>query len=481
MHVAPHALTSLPTDRWWSPKGLLALLSLLLAMTVWVMGLKESLSRDSVAPALSLQQQEKAVLAAPALPPSLQPLLAGADPLDQLLTTLLEVPLDRLDDRQRLLLAALTRDEAERTAALALPLETEALQPLQQALASVKPTTTPSTPEQPSTQQPATRLSDAHVQLLRDPALDPLLRQLSCEALGGTRERCTNPDAAVAAVRATQRLLLAELLPIGALLIGAVLLLHHLWMRFRGALPPWPPLLGPLLSPIDMTILVAGGFVLLGEVLLPALVSPVIAVLSLGQKGALGQAIGVLLGYVILSVPPLVILRSQLGTLSDVTVPDGGWLQWRLQPWGRALLQGGRGWLMVMPPVVFTGWLMGRLLGDQGGSNPLLEMVLRSDNPLALVLLALTAVVFAPLFEELVFRGVLLPVLARVLGLGWGVFLSGLVFAVAHLSIGELPPLLVLGIGLALLRLSTGRLLPCVVMHACWNAATFLNLILLGS
>ena len=435
-------------------------------MIVWVMGLRDSLSRDSVAPALSLQQQEKAVLAASALPPSLQPLFAGAAPSDQLLQALLEVPLDRLDDRQRLLLAALTRDEAERAAALALSLDNQALQPLQQALATANPSTT---------------LSDAHDQLLRDPALDPLLRQLSCEALGGSRERCINAEDADAAVRASQRLLLAEVLPIGALLLGALLLLRHLWMRFRGAITPWPPLVGPLLSPIDMTILVAGGFVLLGEVVLPAVVSPLIAVLSLGQPGALGQAIGVLLGYITLSVPPLAILRSQLGTLSDEAVPDGGWLQWRLQPWGRALLQGGRGWLMVMPPVVFTGWLMGRLLGDQGGSNPLLEMVLRSDNPLALVLLALTAVVLAPLFEELVFRGVLLPVLARGLGRGWGVFLSGLVFAVAHLSIGELPPLLVLGIGLALLRLSTGRLLPCVVMHACWNAATFLNLILLGS
>ena len=435
-------------------------------MTFWVWFLTDSLSRDSVAPALSLQQQEKAVLAAPALPPSLQPLLAGAEPSDQLLQALLDVPLDRLDDRQRLLLAALTRDEAVRTAALALPLENQALQPLQQALASMKPSMT---------------LSDAHDQLLRDPALDPLLRHLSCEALGGSRERCTNPEDAEAALLATRRLLLAELLPIGALLIGAVLLVRHLWMRWRGALPPWPPLLGPLLSSVDLAILVAGGFVLLGGVVLPAVVSPVIALLSLGQAGALGQAIGVLLRYITMATPPLAILRIQLDTLSADNVPDGGWLQWRLQPWGRALLQGVRGWLMVMPPVVFTGWLMGRLLGDQGGSNPLLEMVLRNDSTMALVLLALTAVVLAPLFEELVFRGVVLPVLVRDLGRGWGVCLSGLVFAVAHLSIGELPPLLVLGMGLALLRLSTGRLLPCVVMHACWNAATFVNLILLGS
>jgi membrane protease YdiL (CAAX protease family) len=53
------------------------------------------------------------------------------------------------------------------------------------------------------------------------------------------------------------------------------------------------------------------------------------------------------------------------------------------------------------------------------------------------------------------------------------------VFALAHLSIGELAPLTVLGIGLGLLRLRGGRLLPCVLMHALWNGITFLNLLLL--
>ena len=136
---------------------------------------------------------------------------------------------------------------------------------------------------------------------------------------------------------------------------------------------------------------------------------------------------------------------------------------------------------MVMPPVILTVWIIGTLVGDQGGSNPLLELVFRSRDPLAQFLLAITAVVLAPLFEEVVFRGVLLPVLGNVLGRGWGVIISALVFAVAHLSIGELPPLLVLGLGLAMLRLSTGRLFPCVVMHSLWNAFTFANLVLLGA
>ena len=137
------------------------------------------------------------------------------------------------------------------------------------------------------------------------------------------------------------------------------------------------------------------------------------------------------------------------------------------------------GWLMVTPVVMLTGWLLVKIVGDPGGSNPLLELVLGSRDPLALVLLAFTAVVLAPLFEELIFRGALLPVLADRLGAITGVVLSALLFGLAHISIGELAPLTVLGIGLALVRLSTGRLFPCVLMHALWNAITFVNLLLL--
>ena len=98
----------------------------------------------------------------------------------------------------------------------------------------------------------------------------------------------------------------------------------------------------------------------------------------------------------------------------------------------------------------------------------------------SVILLLVTTVVFAPLFEELVFRGALLPVLAQAYGRGLGVIVSALVFALAHLSVGEFPPLVVLGLGLAFVRLSSGRLFPCVLMHSLWNGVTFINLILLG-
>ena len=113
------------------------------------------------------------------------------------------------------------------------------------------------------------------------------------------------------------------------------------------------------------------------------------------------------------------------------------------------------------------------------GQQSLLELVLGSRDPLALALLAFTAVVLAPLFEETIFRGALLPVLARRFGVLPGVLLSGLLFGMAHISVGELAPLTVLGIGLGVLRMSSGRLLPSVLMHGTWNAITFFNLLLL--
>jgi hypothetical protein len=186
----------------------------------------------------------------------------------------------------------------------------------------------------------------------------------------------------------------------------------------------------------------------------------------------------VLLLYLGLMAAPLLILAWMLPPFSQR--PSGGWLQWHLRPIAPALAQAAASVLMVLPCVALSSWLIGRIWGDPGGSNPLLDLVLTSADPLALACFALTAVVLAPLFEETLFRGVLLPVLGRRVGGGWAVVLSAALFAAAHLSVGEFVPLLVLALGLGLLRWQSGRLLPSVLMHALWNGITFLNLLLLA-
>jgi hypothetical protein len=109
----------------------------------------------------------------------------------------------------------------------------------------------------------------------------------------------------------------------------------------------------------------------------------------------------------------------------------------------------------------------------------LLEIVLNNNNYLSFFLLFLTTTLLAPLFEEIIFRGVLLPTLSRYFGVISGIIVSAFIFALAHLSLGEMAPLFVLGIGLGITRIASGSLFSSVIMHSLWNGLTFLNLFLL--
>ena len=408
-------------------KVILAALSLLVAGSVWVSGLFVSLSRPSVNPALSLQQQELSLLAAPAVPDPLRPMLLGENPRQALLDALEQSPVLQLNGRQSLLLALL-KDE------------------------------------------------DPHGDAQDSGAKDPLLDQLLCEKRLSDPSACIDQSAATAAF---WRLAFSGLLPLGSALLGIGLLLIQGWRLFRGSGHAWPAVQGPALTLIDLALLVAGGFVVISAFGVPLVAVPLTAALTTGLASPRREAVSVVISYSVMALPSLLILLRQLKALPLTQLPPGGWMQWRLRPFSSAIRSAMAGWFMVTPVVMLTGWLLVRLVGDPSGSNPLLELVLASRDPLALALLAFTAVILAPLFEEIVFRGALLPVLARRLGSSWGVLLSALFFAMAHISLGELAPLTVLGIGLAMVRLSSGRLLPSVLMHGLWNAVTFLNLLLL--
>jgi membrane protease YdiL (CAAX protease family) len=308
--------------------------------------------------------------------------------------------------------------------------------------------------------------------------LSPLDERLVCERLSGSAGAC---DPGPEARRALWRLIGVSWLPGLLLLIGLGLLVRQAWIRVRGLAPAAPPLQGPPLDLVDVTLLIAGGFVLLGELSVPLLLAPAVQTLlrPLGQEPALQQGLQVLLLYLALMAAPLAILWGQLRS-SPGAAPAAGWLQWRWAPLDTSLRLALQQVLMLLPAVALVGWLTSQLFGDQGGSNPLLELVLTTDQPWALLCFALTAVVLAPLFEETLFRGVLLPVLGQRWGGMAAVVVSAVVFAAAHLSLNELAPLLVLGLGLGWLRLQGGRLGSCTLVHALWNGFTFTNLLLLA-
>ncbi len=442
-------------------KALLAIFSLLLTILIWQRGLQESFDRPSVSPKLALNQREMAVLAAPSLPDSLRPVLVGEDPNLELKKTLLQVDGDKIDDRGRLLLAALEVSDEKRRSLLQNNLQDQTFEKLRTNLLK------------DFDSKGGSQVVIENLELVKN---DPLLYRLSCFSIGGDPEICI--DSKVSQINAL-RLLSSQLIPLLATLLGIFLLVWQAWIYFRKKTLPWPEVAALPLSMIDMVILIAGGFVVLGELLSPLISIPFGDLLTREVASPLKEAIKVFLGYVAMTIPPLFILRKQIISLKGIVL-SGDWFQWGFGSFPKSLFDAFKAWLMVMPFVLFVSWLTTLFFGDPGGSNPLLEMVLSSRNFLALTVLFITTVFMAPFFEEFIFRGTLLPVLVKGQGRVIGIFISALVFALAHLSVGETPPLFVLGIGLALLRLSSGRLLPCVIMHSLWNGVTFANLLILS-
>ncbi len=440
----------------------ITVVSILLTVFVWTRGLQESFSRPSVNPKLSLHQREISILAEPAFPREFQGSLITGEPVNDLRNSLRKIPLEEISERNRILLAALETSQENRKLLLDFSYKNNLFIEIKSALLKS------------SVNQASFIPKLVQSDLINS---DPLLYRVSCSALGGGDDICLDMNLAnTMAVR----LLISQLFPFIAVIIGSILLIRQLWIVFRNKSFNWPPVIALPLTLIDMTILIAGGFVVLGEILVPAIVLPLSIPLLQNIGQPIGDSLKVLIGYSAMSLPPLVILSRQIKGLKNFERPDNGWLQWRIKPINTAILKAINGWLMVLPLVLLVGWLMTSLIGDQGGSNPLLELVLNSKDPIALSLLIFTTVIFAPFFEELIFRGALLPVLAKNFGALWGVVVSGLVFAIAHLSVGEFPPLFVLGLGLGVLRLSSGRLLPCIFMHSIWNGITFFSLLLLG-
>lgn len=84
----------------------------------------------------------------------------------------------------------------------------------------------------------------------------------------------------------------------------------------------------------------------------------------------------------------------------------------------------------------------------------------------SMVLLAITIV---PAAEELLFRGIALPLLAKRLGMPVAMVLVSLLFAVLHFHISSYVPLFVLSMTFCLAYLLSGSMLVPVVMHGTFN------------
>ena len=120
-------------------------------------------------------------------------------------------------------------------------------------------------------------------------------------------------------------------------------------------------------------------------------------------------------------------------------------------------------------------------LEDDQAIAEYLTVVLEENDPVALGIFLFTAAVAAPVFEELLFRGFLLPSLTRYFPVWGAIALSALVFAIAHLSLSEVLPLAVLGSVLGVVYVRSRNLMAPMLLHSLWNSITMIGLFILGS
>lgn len=146
----------------------------------------------------------------------------------------------------------------------------------------------------------------------------------------------------------------------------------------------------------------------------------------------------------------------------------------------RGTLAGVAGMLLVTP-ILLCQLRMGEIAWQwlQPEATPPMHVVLEGLRTSALGdwgrgQLALSAVLVAPLFEELLFRGLLLQVVWQYLRVAWvAIVVSALVFGLVHMAQPQdVPPLVTLGLALGYLRVRTGSLWPGIVLHAAFNGRT---------
>ncbi len=101
-----------------------------------------------------------------------------------------------------------------------------------------------------------------------------------------------------------------------------------------------------------------------------------------------------------------------------------------------------------------------------------------SCDPLAFVLLAIAAVIIAPISEEILFRRVIYGFVAARIGITGSIIFTSLLFAMIHDSFVQFPALFLLGIAFQLMYLHFHSLYAALLLHFLNNAAAICGIVI---
>ena len=439
----------------------LALISIAITFFVWQQGLRDSLSRPSVSFDISQKEQEIAELASQSIPANLKKIFITNDPIDQINNALSEASFNELTERNKLIWIISSNDNDRNI--------------YNKYFNSFDNKNYKLVVENLSKNY-EDNLYKPDYNLINSFEQDRFIYHLLSKRFDFDESKLiTN----MYVKKMFIKIIAIRLIPLLTIVMGSLLLLRTLWSVLASKKIEWKEYKSLDLDLLDMVLLISGGFVVLGEVISPIFSITLVESFSSNLSIELTQSLKIFFGYLFMAIPPLLIIFYQIKSFDNEFNFKKDYFQFNFLPIKDAIFQGIKGFLIIIPFVLLVSLIMNLLISNQNGSNPLLEIVLNDNNIFSFILLFLTTTFLAPFFEEVIFRGVLLPILSREFGIILGITISAFIFALAHLSLSEMPPLFTLGIGLGITRLISGRLSSSVIMHSLWNGMTFLNLFLL--
>lgn len=137
--------------------------------------------------------------------------------------------------------------------------------------------------------------------------------------------------------------------------------------------------------------------------------------------------------------------------------------------WLESLQMGGKGFLFALWPV----WLLLLSVAHLRQPHPLIQLLKGQDSMALWGWVIAAAVIAAPLFEELMFRATLQPVLIDAMKPAEGIGITSAIFALSH-GFPDAIPLYPLALVLGYLHFRTRSFLAVVTMHALFNAYNLL-------
>ncbi|XP_068666406.1 uncharacterized protein [Aristolochia californica] len=186
-----------------------------------------------------------------------------------------------------------------------------------------------------------------------------------------------------------------------------------------------------------------------------------------------GQALYSLLTDVAEGLAGIAILHRCLSRFRPL---PANWFRFSLK--GNWQLDVGLGCLMF--PLVnrlsqFNVNLLPTLPTSQVGASSV-EMSIVARDPVAMALYAVVVSVCAPVWEEIIFRGFLLPSLTRYMPVWCAILVSAIAFALAHFNAQRMLPLVFLGVVMGAVFARSRNLFASMLLHSLWNGFVFLDL-----